>query len=591
MPLASISNSNPITIPTPTVATPTLSLVADPILRSVADHAREVDATALPVIHTPKGGTTPCAAKDNEDDEYAGTEDLGWVDCNEILPDFIKTGFSDWDMEAVADGTVTIQLSEDPNNTISVIDSHFVDQGFMGRATNAAKDSAIEVLARKVAATDAEKTAAIKDKDARIIALTKTKETEIAGLKNTLALTQSSSASLATKVAEKDSHITVLTKAKDDEIATLRHALAQAQTKEKGFEEALAKSRTQEKQLSETVSSYQNEPAYWTEARINERIAKAVPILKARILAATPAPAQTVSTATTAALQLLTSSAVATLDPLPSLINPQNYFSPVQLGFPLQSFSEETPISNTIKTLLAWNGSDEISSFIKTKINASISTQSQIFGWELAAKFTSPDEFLPIIQGLTHRMLLMNTRLVQRVEWILNIFSSNKIPFNQELAMKFLATDIKFLDDLDSLSKECETKVSEMLEKYPQKFNAYRDLQKKGVAWPHSKELRADLEKAGWIFSPMMIKRDRCFCSCCRVEMSGWRSWNKASDFHNKSVHEQAAKAAAVVSAAAATVTTAAAATVTTATVASTAVPVSSVAPTNVPVPTVVAAS
>lgn len=41
----------------------------------------------------------------------------------------------------------------------------------------------------------------------------------------------------------------------------------------------------------------------------------------------------------------------------------------------------------------------------------------------------------------------------------------------------------------------------------------------------YSPNLRRQIERAGFIFRPMMIKRDRCVCDACGVEVSGWRPW------------------------------------------------------------------
>lgn len=85
--------------------------------------------------------------------------------------------------------------------------------------------------------------------------------------------------------------------------------------------------------------------------------------------------------------------------------------------------------------------------------------------------------------------------------------------------------------------KDAETSVTTMISNNPGKFAQFRELQSKGVAWPHSPQLRKEIEKAGFVFRPMMIKRDRCVCDKCEVEVSGWRPWHDPSLFHDELRH------------------------------------------------------
>lgn len=51
--------------------------------------------------------------------------------------------------------------------------------------------------------------------------------------------------------------------------------------------------------------------------------------------------------------------------------------------------------------------------------------------------------------------------------------------------------------------------------------------------WPHSPAVRKEIEAAGFLFRPLMIKKDRCVCDTCGAEMAGWRQWHYPWLFHN----------------------------------------------------------
>jgi len=85
--------------------------------------------------------------------------------------------------------------------------------------------------------------------------------------------------------------------------------------------------------------------------------------------------------------------------------------------------------------------------------------------------------------------------------------------------------------------REAEAKVTQMLTDNQAKFHAFRELQRLGVQWPHSAPARKEIEGAGFVFRPMMIKRDRCVCETCLVEISGWRPWQNAWAYHDYTRH------------------------------------------------------
>ena len=72
--------------------------------------------------------------------------------------------------------------------------------------------------------------------------------------------------------------------------------------------------------------------------------------------------------------------------------------------------------------------------------------------------------------------------------------------------------------------RESENKVTDLLKKNPQRFAAFRDLQRRGVQWPHSPALRREIEAAGFVYRPMMVKRDRCLCEVMYATPKGNQS-------------------------------------------------------------------
>jgi hypothetical protein len=141
------------------------------------------------------------------------------------------------------------------------------------------------------------------------------------------------------------------------------------------------------------------------------------------------------------------------------------------------------------------------------------------------------------LQELGHAL---TKRLIQRIDWLRQIYAREKVSINPEFFIELLGTDTQWMEDAINFMQQCEEKVAELLAKNPQRFNQFRELQKKGVQWPHSPELRKEIERAGFQFRPMMIKRDRCSCEICGVEVSGWRPWHDARSFHDFSKHPPA---------------------------------------------------
>jgi hypothetical protein len=47
--------------------------------------------------------------------------------------------------------------------------------------------------------------------------------------------------------------------------------------------------------------------------------------------------------------------------------------------------------------------------------------------------------------------------------------------------------------------------VTDLLKRNAARFGAFRDLQKRGVQWPHASRLRKDIESAAFVYKPMMV--------------------------------------------------------------------------------------
>lgn len=190
-----------------------------------------------------------------------------------------------------------------------------------------------------------------------------------------------------------------------------------------------------------------------------------------------------------------------------------------------------------------------------------------------------PSELNEAVDGLQETGHAIIKRLIHRIDWLRQIFTREGREIATEFFMEVIGTDIEWMADANAFMNGCEEKVAELLAKNPQRFNHFRELQKKGVQWPHSPELRKEIEKAGFIFRPsmscavpsisftlalncirrfavrfplfcavlrsrsVMIKRDRCMCDVCGVEVSGWRPWHDPREFHDFSKHTAAFKA------------------------------------------------
>jgi hypothetical protein len=81
------------------------------------------------------------------------------------------------------------------------------------------------------------------------------------------------------------------------------------------------------------------------------------------------------------------------------------------------------------------------------------------------------------------------------------------------------ATEKRMLDGMNQAEKD----VKAMLADNPKKFGDFRELQRKGISWPHSYAMRKIFEADGFTFMPIMIKRDRMVCEkACKADVSSF---------------------------------------------------------------------
>jgi len=126
-----------------------------------------------------------------------------------------------------------------------------------------------------------------------------------------------------------------------------------------------------------------------------------------------------------------------------------------------------------------------------------------------------------------------------RARWVLEIEKKEAEAGKQsddktlERVLGVLLKDSKWMNDAAVFLKSAEQQISALINMNPAAFTRFREISAQGVKWPHSPHLRRSVERAGFVFRPMMIKRDRSICDACGVEVSGWRPWHNPWLFHD----------------------------------------------------------
>lgn len=176
---------------------------------------------------------------------------------------------------------------------------------------------------------------------------------------------------------------------------------------------------------------------------------------------------------------------------------------------------------------------------VAKRLTKFLSSSGQLFGWGVLEEYVfnnlSAEELKKLeesrkddtIATLTidtlmdiAKRLLYHTMI--RTKWVSEIIKQR---FEVCDIFRALQRDKEWMEGMDLFLKRAEKSVQAIINASPQTFAKFRELQSRGVTWPHAPNLRRCIERAGFVFRPMMIKRDRCVCDSCGVEVSGWRIW------------------------------------------------------------------
>lgn len=285
----------------------------------------------------------------------------------------------------------------------------------------------------------------------------------------------------------------------------------------------------------------------WTIAKLKDRVAKNQQILEERIKKEKGLPA----------------TSIASLEPFPKLCDLDKYTPPFSLDFPIQKFSDGdmSKKMNALTSLMRQHHPKEknlinsATEYLSFEFTSLLNSHSNVYGWRRYAavllyqnwkeifkgEIDPPpgDDLYKTMQGFDAQGKRFCLKLVQRVEWLAEIFTKENLPFDPQLCLEFLGTDIDFLNEIDFYFTSLGQALCVLTNKDPHHFNLYRDEQKmelkKKDDWPHRLQLLKEIEKYGFEFTPTLIKRDCCKCKKCGEEISGWRSWMGSTDLYKHS--------------------------------------------------------
>lgn len=149
-----------------------------------------------------------------------------------------------------------------------------------------------------------------------------------------------------------------------------------------------------------------------------------------------------------------------------------------------------------------------------------------------------PGQRIRTVSDLQDTSLQLMTRFIQLVEWLLQQQQQAGEPFDPGFCLSLFSVNPEWKEDTNILMRESGLSVAELLTHNPQKFAAFREhIRKALVQWPHDFAVRKELAVAGFLFKPMLIKRDRCICETCKVEIAEWKPWDRPWNMHNASKH------------------------------------------------------
>lgn len=176
-----------------------------------------------------------------------------------------------------------------------------------------------------------------------------------------------------------------------------------------------------------------------------------------------------------------------------------------------------------------------------TRLVQILKFSAQLYGWRIiddhlnprpmAAAAAAPKRKFDVLSELNENIVL-NTML--RAKWILEIekknsaankYASDEGTLNR--IMGVLLKDNKWRSDTLAFLTGMEAEIKRLTSSNPVAFAACRKVIASVPAqWPHSERLKLEIERAGFVYRPSLIERDRILCRTCGVEFSGLRPWH-----------------------------------------------------------------
>ena len=237
---------------------------------------------------------------------------------------------------------------------------------------------------------------------------------------------------------------------------------------------------------------------------------------------------------------------------LPDL--PNGYVSEINLGSYVECFLESSE-SALVPALSAIEGYARSISLDtgnplakQSRIFLSIlKTFSQSIGWDHFLKYaSSPSQYANYTKliSMGARSVSLNgdleskgkpilTRLIQRVDWYLELIQKSGGKFNTAIALHVVLADHKWFNEALTHLHQSEEIITRTLAASAGIFENFRAVLRGSIVWPHSSKLREVIESAGFKHAPTILKRDRVICSVCGVEVDGWRPWHNPWTFHD----------------------------------------------------------
>ena len=135
----------------------------------------------------------------------------------------------------------------------------------------------------------------------------------------------------------------------------------------------------------------------------------------------------------------------------------------------------------------------------------------------------------------TSKTIEQNKGKVPEIHQIMTGFMAGHIPMPDELLKYVFTAD--FQDQLKATITRTDDAITKLLIPNAKKFHDFRELVRKGTAWPHSPERRSLWDAGGFVRRPMMNKRDRMICQRCGVEVADIESWMYPQYYHIAAKH------------------------------------------------------